>query len=89
MIKLELDWAAPDMPDFGPDSAEDDGAMLVVERGQKVGPAGHPTVVVFVTALPGHHEHRASMALVGWLNDHYTAGDWDEADELAGAAQEV
>lgn len=90
MIKLELDWAAEELPELGSVLGSDDEAELVVEVGMAEGPAaGHPTVVVYAGAKPGSEERVASMALVSWLASEYTAGDWDEADELAGMAVEV
>ncbi len=77
MIKLELDWAADELPELGVEVIGGEATGIVLEAGLVHGPAGWPTVLVWATD---------GQTLWHWLRNAYCAGDEDEASELASMA---
>jgi hypothetical protein len=84
MLKLELDWAA----DGEPEETPYEGEPMRVEFDEKPGPAGWPTVKVYVWAEPGEPAWMVSSRLQGWLEEVYGSSE-DESEELADMAVEV
>jgi hypothetical protein len=88
MMKLELDWASDDLPAARMYECGWDDDAVIVEYDESPGPAGWPTVRVYVTTREGEMAHVAGMRLYAWLRDVYGMGE-DEASEIADLAKMV
>jgi hypothetical protein len=81
MLKLELDWAGDEMPQFG----MDEGNGVCVELVSDEGPSGWPAIAVYAAGESGA---TSGPRLISWLVNVY-GSESDEASELADLAIDV
>jgi hypothetical protein len=86
MLKLELDWAAPDAPELDVVSNDGDDVLVVVAYDATPGPAGWGTVTVYAHALDGVPAYREAQELDAWLEVVYGAHDEEERQDLLDTA---